>query len=36
VVELYIASILAKVKLETTRRFMERQKVVVEQLQRNF
>jgi len=36
VVELYIASVLSKAKLETTRRSVERQKAVVDQLQRNF
>lgn len=36
VVELYAACVLAKAKLETTRRSVERQKAVVDQLQRNF
>lgn len=36
VVELFTASILAKAKLETTRRSVERQKAVVDQMQRNF
>ncbi len=36
VVDLYTTSILAKARLETTRRSMERQKAVVDQMQRNF
>lgn len=36
VVDLYIACVLSKAKLETTRRSVERQKAVVDQLQRNF
>ncbi|MBK9578368.1 MAG: TolC family protein [Fibrobacteres bacterium] len=36
VVSLYTASVLAKAKLETTRRSVERQKAVVDQMQRNF
>jgi len=36
VVDLYVAAVLAKAKLETTRRSVERQRAVVDQLQRNF
>lgn len=36
VVDLYIACVLSKAKLETTKRSVERQKAVVDQLQRNF
>lgn len=36
VVDLYTATILSKAKLETTRRSIERQKAVVDQLARNF
>ena len=36
VVDLYVACVLSRAKLETTRRSVERQKAVVDQLQRNF
>lgn len=36
VVDLYIACVLSQAKLETTKRSVERQKAVVDQLQRNF
>lgn len=36
VVDLYVATVLAKAKLETTRRSVERQRAVVDQMQRNF
>ena len=35
-VDLYVACVLSKAKLETTKRSVERQKAVVDQLQRNF
>jgi len=36
VVDLYVVTILSKAKLETTRRSVDRQRAVVDQLQRNF